>query len=57
MTRQNLDEMNCSIATALDIIGEGWTILIVREAFFGTRRFEDFQQRGPYAFCGPLLSF
>ena len=44
MTRQNLDAMNCSIATALDIIGEGWTILIVREAFFGTRRFEDFQQ-------------
>jgi len=44
MKQQNLDAMNCSIATALDIIGEGWTILIVREAFFGTRRFEDFQQ-------------
>lgn len=37
--------MNCSIADALDLIGEWWTILILREAFFGTRRFEDFQQQ------------
>lgn len=36
--------LNCSIADALSLIGEGWTILILREAFFGTRRFEDFQK-------------
>jgi len=44
MTRNKLDILNCSIANALDLIGEWWTILILREAFFGTRRFEDFQQ-------------
>ena len=44
MSRNKLDELNCSIANALDLIGEWWTILILREAFFGTRRFEDFQQ-------------
>jgi DNA-binding HxlR family transcriptional regulator len=36
--------LNCSIADALNLIGEGWTILILREAFFGSRRFEDFQK-------------
>jgi DNA-binding HxlR family transcriptional regulator len=45
MTRNSLEQMNCSIANALELIGEGWTILILREAFFGTRRFEDFQQQ------------
>lgn len=44
MKHNKLDELNCSIANALDLIGEWWTILILREAFFGTRRFEDFQQ-------------
>ena len=44
MTRNKLDTLNCSIANALELIGEWWTILILREAFFGTRRFEDFQQ-------------
>jgi DNA-binding HxlR family transcriptional regulator len=44
MKHNKLDDMNCSIATSLELIGEWWTILILREAFFGTRRFEDFQQ-------------
>lgn len=44
MKHNKLDNMNCSIANALELIGEWWTILILREAFFGTRRFEDFQQ-------------
>ena len=44
MSRNKLDALNCSIANALGLIGEWWTILILREAFFGTRRFEDFQQ-------------
>jgi DNA-binding HxlR family transcriptional regulator len=37
--------MNCSIARSLEIIGEWWTLLIVRDAFFGVTRFEEFQQR------------
>jgi len=44
MARNNIDSLNCSIADALNLIGEWWTILILREAFFGSRRFEEFQQ-------------
>ena len=44
MKRNKLDSLNCSVAHALNLIGEWWTILILREAFFGTRRFEDFQR-------------
>ncbi|WP_431038716.1 winged helix-turn-helix transcriptional regulator [Streptomyces sp. P6-2-1] len=32
----------CSIARALEIIGERWTILIIRDAFYGVRRYNDF---------------
>jgi DNA-binding HxlR family transcriptional regulator len=34
----------CSIARTLGIIGDYWTSLLIREAFFGTRRFDDFQR-------------
>ena len=44
MSTKNAELRNCSVADALDLIGEGWTILILREAFFGSRRFEDFQK-------------
>ena len=33
----------CSIARALSVIGDRWTLLIIRNAFMGTRRFDDFQ--------------
>ena len=33
----------CPIARALEIVGERWTLLILRDAFFGVRRFSDFQ--------------
>ncbi len=33
---------NCSIRRTLDIVGERWTLLVLREAFYGVRRFEDF---------------
>ena len=35
----------CSIARTLTVTGDWWSGLIVREAFFGTRRFDDFQHR------------
>jgi DNA-binding HxlR family transcriptional regulator len=35
----------CSIARALTVFGDRWTGLIIRECFFGTRRFDDFGQR------------
>jgi DNA-binding HxlR family transcriptional regulator len=34
---------NCPIARSLEVIGERWTLLIVRDAFYGVRRFSDFQ--------------
>lgn len=33
--------MECSIARTLDVIGERWSLLIVRDAFWGVRRFDD----------------
>jgi DNA-binding HxlR family transcriptional regulator len=38
-----LSEWNCSIARTLDVVGEWWTLLILRDAFRGIRRFDDFQ--------------
>lgn len=39
------EDQDCSIARALEAIGERWTLLIVREALAGTRRFDEFQAR------------
>ena len=36
---------NCPIGRTLDIIGTSWTLRVLREAFFGVRRFTDFQER------------
>ena len=33
----------CGVAKSLEILGERWTLLIIRDAFFGLRRFEEFQ--------------
>ena len=44
MKPEKHDPLNRSIGHVLDIIGEGWAILIIREAYLGTRRFEDFQR-------------
>jgi DNA-binding HxlR family transcriptional regulator len=33
---------NCSIARTLGVVGEKWTLLVLREAFYGLRRFDDF---------------
>jgi DNA-binding HxlR family transcriptional regulator len=42
---EKFDPFRRSVGHVLDIIGEGWSILIIREAFLGTRRFEEFQGR------------
>jgi len=44
MSRKKIETLNCSIADTLNLIGEWWTILILREAFFGSHRFDEFQQ-------------
>ena len=40
-----VDPLRRSIGHILDVIGEGWSILIIREAFLGARRFDEFQGR------------
>lgn len=37
------ENQTCSIASTLGLIGERWTLLIVRDAMFGLRRFDEFQ--------------
>jgi DNA-binding HxlR family transcriptional regulator len=37
-------DQNCSIARTLELIGERWTILVLRDVFLGMRRFEDIQR-------------
>ena len=43
MRRTRFDEWPCPIARATDLIGDWWTPLIMREAFSGRRRFDEFQ--------------
>ena len=37
--------MDCSVAQCLEVVGEWWSMLIIRDCFLGVRRFEDFQRR------------
>ncbi len=41
--RKTLEYLDCSVANALDVIGDRWSLLILRDAFLGVRRFDDFQ--------------
>jgi DNA-binding HxlR family transcriptional regulator len=36
---------DCSVARTLEHIGERWTLMVLRDAFYGVRRFDDFQAR------------
>ncbi|HEU5085305.1 MAG TPA: helix-turn-helix domain-containing protein [Acidimicrobiales bacterium] len=45
MRRASFSEMNCAIARSLEIIGEWWTLLIIRDALLGVRRFDEFASR------------
>src|SRR5215471_17045414 len=42
MLGKDYERQDCSLARALEVIGERWTLLIVRDAFYGVRRFNDF---------------
>ncbi|MCW5891285.1 MAG: helix-turn-helix transcriptional regulator [bacterium] len=44
MGRTSFADMNCGIGRALEVIGDWWSLLVVRDAFFGARRFGDFQK-------------
>jgi DNA-binding HxlR family transcriptional regulator len=45
MQRTSFREMSCSVAQCLEVVGEWWSMLIVRDAFMGITRFDDFQER------------
>jgi DNA-binding HxlR family transcriptional regulator len=44
MLKRDYDGQNCSVARALELVGERWTLLIIRDAFLGLNRFEQFQE-------------
>ena len=44
MGRKRFNDMNCGVAQALEALGDWWTLLIVRDAFFGARRFGEFER-------------
>jgi DNA-binding HxlR family transcriptional regulator len=45
MLGRTYEGQNCSIAKSLELIGERWTMLIVREVFLGNRRFDEIATR------------
>ena len=44
MLRNTYEGQTCSVARSLELVGERWTILIIRDAFRGIRRFDDLQR-------------
>lgn len=44
MKLKSFEHFNCSLAQTLSVIGEHWNMLIIRDAFFGLRRFDQFQK-------------
>jgi DNA-binding HxlR family transcriptional regulator len=40
MPRKDFSQMECSVARTMEVIGDRWTILILRDAFYGVRRFD-----------------
>ena len=45
MKWSDLSEVSCPIARSLSILGDRWTLLIIRNAFMHTCRFDDFQNQ------------
>lgn len=43
--RASFADLNCSVAQTLEVVGDWWSLLIVRDAFFGVTRFDDIQRR------------
>ncbi len=43
-TRTSFREEDCGVSKAVDVIGEPWTLLILRDLFLGLKRYDDFQR-------------
>ena len=44
MLKRDYEGQNCSIARALEVVGERWTLLIIRDVLLGIRRFDEMQE-------------
>jgi DNA-binding HxlR family transcriptional regulator len=44
LQRSEYSAENCTIRRTLDVVGEKWTLLVLREAFYGVRRFDEFAE-------------
>jgi DNA-binding HxlR family transcriptional regulator len=44
MRRTSFAQWPCSVARTMDLLGDWWTPLVLRDAFYGIRRFDEFQQ-------------
>ncbi|MCC5857454.1 MAG: helix-turn-helix transcriptional regulator [Ectothiorhodospiraceae bacterium] len=45
MRWDELDQQPCSLARTLSVVGDRWTLVILRDCFLGVRRFDDFEAR------------
>jgi DNA-binding HxlR family transcriptional regulator len=45
MRWEELDQQPCSLARTLAVVGDRWTLLVLRECFLGVRRFDEFEKR------------
>ncbi|MBV9089369.1 MAG: helix-turn-helix transcriptional regulator [Mycobacteriaceae bacterium] len=45
MRRASFAGLNCSVAQTLEVVGDWWSLLIVRDVFFGVTRFDEIQRR------------
>jgi DNA-binding HxlR family transcriptional regulator len=43
--RKSFADMHCSVAQCLEVVGEWWSMLILRDVFMGVTRFDQFQER------------
>lgn len=44
MKRSSVGHLNCSIARTVDVVGEWWSLMIIRSVFLGIRRFDDIRE-------------
>jgi DNA-binding HxlR family transcriptional regulator len=42
---KSFEDIPCSVAQCLEVVGEWWTMLVVRDVFLGVHRFDEFQDR------------
>ena len=42
MARKSLAHLECSVANTVEIVNDSWTVLVLRDAFLGVRRFDEF---------------